>query len=170
MLTRPSDTYVSLALLASLSVFTWAILDPAAEPVGMVLVAHAPVRSAEETGRSVERRMRDFASALGMREDGVQAPCLRPRLTIDSLRRVVLRADGMRYGLQLPTSPGWKRLVGQRARATVIVGLDPLQRASEMPDIERYLDRAVAERRLYFGAAQVIRSNVISEDLGDPRV
>ncbi|MFE2427461.1 hypothetical protein ACFXJ5_12010 [Streptomyces sp. NPDC059373] len=160
MLTGSSsqDSYVSAGLLASLSAFTWVGLDPAEAAVGMVLVTHAPVRSAEGTGRSVEQGMRDFAVALGMGSPEEPIPDLGPCLSIHAGSQVVLRPEGSRYGLRLPAQPRWVRLLLQRMDVAVIVGLDPLARTSGMADIDGYLDHGLKAGRLFFGTARAVRS------------
>jgi hypothetical protein len=156
----PQDTYVSVGLLASLSAFTWVGLDPAEAAVGIVLVTHAPVRSAEGTGRSVEQRMLAFAAALGMGSPDEPMPDLGPCLSIHPGSRVVLRPEGCRYGLRPPVHPRWVRLLLQRLDVAVVVGLDPLARTSSMADIHRYLDHRSKAGRLLFGTARTVHSPI----------
>lgn len=158
MLTGPTpDTYVSPGLLASLSAFTWVGLDPVESQVGMVLVAHAPVRSAEGTGRTFDQRMRAFASALGMGSSDEPLPNLGACLSVGPGPRVVLRPEGARYGLQLPVHPRWVRLLLERPNVAVVVGLDPIARTSAMADINNYLDKGMDAGRLFFGTASAVR-------------
>lgn len=159
MLTGPSrqDTYVSLGLLASLSAFTWIGRDPADAPVGMVLVAHAPVRGAEGTGRNVEQRMRAFAAGLGMGNSDEAVPDLGPCLSVHPGSLVVLRPQEARYGLRLPAHPRWVRSLLSRPDVAVLVGLDLLARTSSMSDVDGYLDRGLEAGRLFFGTASVER-------------
>jgi hypothetical protein len=55
--------------------------------------------------------------------------------------------------LPLPAHPQWTRLLLVRRHAALIVGLDPLRRTATLPEVDRYLTAAVADRRLRFGHA-----------------
>lgn len=140
-------------LLFSLSTWTWSGPGPDGQDVVHILLAHPPGRAGHDTPAAIEARMRHIAASLGpfvgahdviARLDG----CLR---VISG--RVLLQFGGSRYGLRLPTHPGWTDLISRRGRSVLILALDPLSQSVTASRLDSYLDTARAANRLLFGLA-----------------
>ncbi|MFI1799377.1 hypothetical protein ACH427_18795 [Streptomyces sp. NPDC020379] len=140
-------------LLFSLSTRTWSGPGPDGQDVAHILLAHPPGRASHDTPAAIEARIRHIAASLGplvgahdviARLDG----CLR---VIGN--RVLLKFGGSRYGLRLPTHPGWTDLITRRGQAVLILALDPLPQSATARRLDTYLDAARANNRLLFGLA-----------------
>lgn len=157
MLTRPlapaPSTGPGPSLLFSLSTWTWSGPGPDGQDTAHILLAHPPGRTSHDTPAAIEARMRHIAASLGPLVGVHEAVaeldgCLR---VIGS--RVLLKFGGSRYGLRLPTHPGWTDLITHRGQAVLILGLDPLPQSATAGRLDTYLDAGRAADRLLFGLA-----------------
>ncbi|CAM5578749.1 MULTISPECIES: hypothetical protein [Streptomyces] len=150
--TSPATTGPSPGLLATLGAWTWLGLDPAEAPLGHLLLAHPPGRTACDTPAAIEVRMRRIADALGgLATPQERVPNLGARLLMVSRTTVLLRFDGTRFGVRLPVRPGWTQQVQRHGQAVITVGLPPLKRSADLADVDIYLDDTLASGRLLFG-------------------
>ncbi|MFB1042351.1 hypothetical protein [Streptomyces chrestomyceticus] len=139
-------------LLAALGAWTWLGLDPADAPLAQLLLAHPPGRTARDTPAAIEARMQRIAVSLGgLAAPQEYVPDVGARLLMVGPTSVLLRFDGTRYGVRLPVRPGWARHVRLHDRAVITIGLSPLPRSADLPDVDTYLTDALASGRLLFG-------------------
>lgn len=157
MLTHPlapaPSTGPGPSLLFSLSTWTWSGPGPDGQDIAHILLAHPPGRTSHDTAAAIEARMRHIGASLGPLvgvHDAIADldGCLR---VIGN--QVLLKFGGSRYGLRLPTHPGWTDLITRRGQAVLILGLDPLPQSTTASRLDTYLDTARAADRLLFGLA-----------------
>ncbi|MFI1969794.1 DUF5949 family protein [Streptomyces cinnamoneus] len=153
-LTPAPSTGPGPSLLFSLSTWTWSGPGPDGQDIAHILLAHPLGRAGHDTPAAIETRMRHVAASLGPLVGGHDViadldGCLR---VVGS--RVLLKFGGSRYGLRLPTQPGWIDLITCRGQAVLILGLDPLPQSATAGRLDTYLDAARAADRLLFGLAR----------------
>ncbi|MDJ0341759.1 hypothetical protein QMK19_04355 [Streptomyces sp. H10-C2] len=159
MLTRPATLAPAASgpgprLLVSLGAWTWPGTDPAGQSIAHILLAHPPGRTSHDTAEAIKARMRHIAASLGGLDAARESiPDLHGHLQVIG-DRVLLRFDGARYGLRLPTHPTWTDLLTGSGRAVLLLGLDPLARSAGAARVDTYLDAALAADRLLFGLAR----------------
>ncbi|MDX6352046.1 MAG: hypothetical protein QOF84_6836 [Streptomyces sp.] len=120
--------------------WTWVDADPAGEPLPMLLLAHPAGLG-----------MAELAVRLGLAAAEAPVAELGELLTVCPGAGVTLGLGAAE--LPVPAHPQWTRLLLVRRHAALIVGLDPLPRTADLPDVDRYLTAALADRRLLFGHA-----------------
>ncbi|WP_277033635.1 hypothetical protein [Actinacidiphila oryziradicis] len=65
-----------------------------------------------------------------------------------------MRFQGARFGLRLPSLPGWTDLVRARGEDVLLMGLDPLPNDADGAQVDSHLDRSLTTGRLLFGLAR----------------
>ncbi|MET7713319.1 hypothetical protein [Streptomyces sp. NPDC005407] len=142
---------------ASLTVRTWIGADPGGYAIGFVLMAHPPAHWPADTLVGVDRKMRGFASALGLRPPDQPVMDLGSCLTVHA-GAVRLCPRGVRQEIALPAHARWMRLLLTRPEVAVVVGLAPLELHATAEEVERYLDDGLHTGRLLLGRAHVADS------------
>jgi hypothetical protein len=143
-------------LLAALGAWTWAGADPSGQDIAHILIAHPPGRTAYDTAETSEQRMRHIAASLGgMGGTYDRVPDLGVCLSLVSGSSVLLRFQGARFGLRLPSHQAWTGLLRARGEAVVLLGLDPLPRTANAAQVDTYLEQTLTTNRLLFGLARI---------------
>ncbi|MDQ1024788.1 anti-sigma regulatory factor (Ser/Thr protein kinase) [Streptomyces umbrinus] len=157
MTTSSETALASAGLFASLGVWSWISSDAHGDPLGIVLLAHPPVRRHGETGELIEQQMRILADAFGLVEADQPLTDIGPRVTLHPGARILLRPDASQFGVQVPAHPRLARLLTERGELAVAVGLDPLARGAPPANVDLYIDRGLPANRLLLGRAQAAR-------------